>query len=440
MNRVVKFFGIAAAGWFAVQTVSAQAQPNYGDDPETCKRNMSLYRSDYDHKNYDAAIVYWRKVWKDCPQSSPNLTLHGLNMYKFFIEKELDQNKKKALLDTLMQVYEKGMVLRPQNRGTYLVAMSQDIINYANTPENQPQLLKILEDIMTTAKESATALTYASYMRIIMTQNAAGQLSDEELIENYNKVSDYISDAIKQSSNEELARARDAIDDSFITSTAASCENLLKIYGEKYDANKEDVEFLRKLTRNLVRKECTDAELFEKASEQLYALNPSSAAAYNMAMLFLRRENFEKAVEYFEYAIERETESVEKAKYNQTLGQIMLSRYNRFNDAKRYANEAIKLRPDWGQPYVLLATTYASGPKIGEDDFEKAYVYWIVVDKLQRARQVDPDIAPMVDPMIRQFQQHFPKKEEGFFRGINEGATINVGGWVGESTRARFPN
>ena len=440
MNRIVKFLGIAATGWFAVHTVSVQAQPNYGADPNTCQRNLSLYTSDYQQGNYSAAIVNWRKVWRDCPESSPNNATRGISMYKSFIEKELDSNTKTALLDTLLQVYEKGMVLRPQNKGTYLVAMSQDIINYANTPENQPRLMKILEEIMTTSKESATALTYVSYMRIIMTQNASGELSDEELIDNYNKVSDYISDAIKQSSNEDLAKARDAIDDSFASSSAASCDNLLKIYGEKYDANKEDPEFLRKLTRMLVRKECTDSQLFEKASEQQYALNPSSAAAYNMAMLFLRRENFEKAVEYFENAIERETDPVEKAKYNNLVGQIMLSRFNKYTDAKKYAYEAIKLRPDWGQPYILLANTYASGPKIGEDDFEKAYVYWVVVDKLQRARTVDPDVAPLVDPKIREFTQHFPKKEEGFFRGINEGATINVGGWIGETTRARFPN
>ena len=438
MNRVVKIFGIAAAGWFAVMTVSAQ--PNYGDDPATCQRNLSLYRSDYDHKNYDAAIVYWRKVWKDCPQASVNLSAHGIAMYQAFIEKELDQNKKKALLDTLEQVYQKGMVLRPQNKGTYLVSLSQDIIKYADTPENQPKLLKILEEIMTTSKESATPFTYLSYMKIIMTEYTAGNVSDEELIDDYNKVSDYISDAIKQTSNEDLAKVRDAIDDSFANSSAASCENLLKIYGEKYDDNKEDAEFLRKLTRILVRKECTDSELFAKASEQQYALNPSAAAAYNMAMLFLRRENFEKSVEYFENAINRETDPVDKAKYNYQLGGIMLSKYNKYTDAKKYANEAIKLRPDWGEPYILLGTTYASGTKCGDDDFEKAYVYWVVVDKLQRARTVDPDIAPKVDPMIRQFQQHFPKKEEGFFRGINEGATINVGCWIGETTKARFPN
>jgi len=440
MKNVVKSLGVVV-GLFATMTVSAQqTPPNYGDNPAACQRNLSLYRTDYDHKNFDAAIVNWRKVWQDCPQSSVNLANHGIAMYQAFVARELDQNKKMALLDTLMQVYEKGTVLRPNNRGVYLINMTQDMLAYADTPDNYPKLLKMMEDIMSTENDKASAFIYANYMRIIMAQNAAGTLSDEELIDNYNKVSDYINETIKKTASEDLARVRDMIDDSFANSSAASCENLLKIYGEKYDANKDDTDFLRKLTRILVRKECTDAELFEMASEQQYALNPSSAAAYNMARLFLRRGNFEKAVEYLENAIGSETEPFEKADYNYQLGSIMLSHFKRYSEAKRYANEAIRLRPDRGSHYILLANTYASGPKWGEDDFEQRYVYWIVVDKLQRARTVDPDCAPTVDPMIRQFQQHFPKKEEGFFRGINEGATINVPGWIGESTRARFPN
>ena len=422
-------------------TTTAWAQErDYGSDPTTCQRNLSLYRSDYDHRNFDAAIVFWRKVWKDCPNSSINLAGHGIAMYQTFIARELDQNKKKALVDTLIMVYEQGMVLRPQNKGNLLTNMAQDILRFADTPENQPKLLEIWEETMITEKEKTLASVYANYMKKILEMNANGKLSDEELLEDYTKVSDFISEAIKKAPSEDLARVRDMIDDSFASSSAASCENLLSIYGAKYDDNKENADFLRKLTRMLNRKECTDSELFEKASEQQYALNPSSDAAYNMAMLFFRRENFEKAVEYFENAIIEETEPFEKAKYNQLLGQIMLSRYNRYLDAKKYALEAIKLRPDWGLPYKLLADTYASGPKCGEDDFERQYVYWVVVDKLQRARTVDPDFAGTVDPLIRQFTQHFPKKEEAFFRGIQEGATINVGCWINETTRARFPN
>ena len=446
MKKVVKFFGVMAVGLFAVITVSAQPGSvtgtlyGRGQDSVDCVRNLSLYQQDFKHKNYDAAIVNWRKVWQNCPSSSVNNVPRGLVMYQFFIAKELDQTKRSALVDTLMQIYEKGIILRPQNKGNYLANMAQDMIRFANTPENQPKLLKILEETMATEKEKTSALTYANYMKIVLEQNAAGKLSDEDLLEDYTKVNDFITAAIKATSNEELAKARDMIDESFASSNAASCDNLIKTYEAKFEANKNDAEFLRKLTRMLNRKECTDSELFEKASEQQYSLNPSPDAAYNMAKLFFKKENFDKAVEYFENAIKTETDPIEKASYNYQLGAIMLTKYNRHSDAKKYAIEASKLRPDWGAPYVLLANTYANGPKCGADDFEKQYVYWVVVDKLQRAKAVDSDMANLVNPMISQYSQHFPKKEEAFFRNITEGASMTVGCWIGEATKVRFHN
>jgi tetratricopeptide (TPR) repeat protein len=445
MKRIVcNFFGVATICFFSVISVSAQpgsvtgTRFGKGQDSIDCIRNLSLYQSDYRQKNYAAAITNWWKVFKNCPTSSINLATHGIAMYQSFVAKELVEAKKMALVDTLMQVYEAGIKLRPLKKGEYLANMAQDMIKYANTPENQQKLLKILEETMITEKEKTSALTYASYMKIILAENTAGKLSDEELLDNYTKVSDYISAAIRKTPNEELAKARDMIDESFAGSTAASCENLLKIYGAKYEANKNDAEFLRKLTRMLNRKECTDTKLFEMASEQQYALNPTPDAAYNMAKLFFRRENYDKAVEYFENAIESETEPIEKANYYNQLGNIMLAKYNKYDYAKKCAVEASKLRPDWGEPYILLANTYATGPKCGADDFEKAQVFWVVVDKLQKAKSVDPDCAAKVNPMISNFSVYFPKKDEGFFRNITDGASITVSCWINETTKARF--
>jgi len=445
MKTVVKTLGVVAS-LFVVMNVSAQTgaasgtRYGKGQDSVTCVKNFSLFKSDFDLKNYDAAIVHWRKVWRDCPLASNNLTLWGAQMYKYYIEKELNADKKSALIDTIMQVWEKGMVLRPQAAANYRQYMLEDMLKYWDTPENQSKIQIMLEKQMSIQKENTSALTYASYMRIIMAQNTTGQLSDEELLENYTKISDLISNAIKKTSNEELAKARDMIDEQFVNSSAAGCENLLKIYGAKYEANKNDTEFLRKLTRLLNRKECTDSKLFENASEQMYALNPSSDAAYNMAKLFFRRGNYDKAIEYYENAIKSESEPFDQANYYYQLGTIMLSHYKKYNEAKKCALEAIKLRPDWGLPYVLLANTYANGPKCGEDDFEQRYIYWVVVDKLQKAKTVDPDISTMVNSLISQYSQSFPKKEEGFFRNIIEGSSVTIPCWINESTKVRYNN
>lgn len=411
-----------------------------GQDSIDCIRNLSLYQEDYRQNNYAAAIVNWRKVFKNCPQSSANNVPRGINMYQYFISRELDATKKQGMLDTLMMIYEYGNQVRPRDKGRNLTLMAQDLIRFANTPENQSKILKLLEESMTIEKEKTLAITYASYMKQSLEMNAAGQLTDEQLLDNYTKVSGFLTAALKVTPTEELAKARDMIDDGFAKSPAANCGNLVKIYTPKYEANKNDIDFLRKLTYLLNRNECTDTQLFEQASEQQVALDPSSAAAYNMAKLFLKKENFDKAVEYYESAIKLAADSIDKANYSNQLGNILLAKFNNYEKARRYALNAMRMRPGWGEPYILLANAYASGPKCGENAFEQSHIYWLIVDKLQKAKTVDPDCAAKVNPMIAAFSKHFPKKEDAFFYSVKEGDNISIGCWVNETTKARFIN
>jgi tetratricopeptide (TPR) repeat protein len=415
-----------------------------GQDSIDCVRSFSLYQQDFKNKDYNSAIVNWRKVFKDCPQSSVNNIPRGISMYQYFIAKELDATVKAALVDTLMQIYQFGINLRTQKQGEYLASMAQDMMKYlGNTPENQKKVLTVLEECIQVEKEKTPATIFNHYMNITLRLNGDGIFTDEELLEKYTKLSDLLTVAIKASKEaskekEDLARLRDVIDDNFAKSPAANCENLVKIYGAKFENNQKDLEFLRKLTKLLNRNECTASKLFEQASERQFELEPSSAAAYNMAKLFYKKDNFNKALEYFDSAIEHETDPIDKASYYCQKAQILLTKFNKHTDAKKCVMEAAKLRPDWGEPYVLLANIYAAGPKCGEDDFEKTYVYWVIVDKLIKAKTVDPDYADRVNSSIKTYSQYFPKKEEAFFRSITEGNTMNVGCWINESTRARF--
>ena len=201
MKRVViNFLGLAAIWIFAAQVdVSAQTGAvsgtrfGIGQDSIACTRALSLYQQDYQHRNFDDALVNWRRLWRDCPISSPNLTPQGALMYKHYIDRELNAARKDALIDTLMQVWERGIELRPQVRETYQTQMMQDMLRYLDTPENQHRLLEKLEDLMNTQKERTTAFIYANYMRIIFAQHREGKLSDEDLLDNYNRINDVIS-------------------------------------------------------------------------------------------------------------------------------------------------------------------------------------------------------------------------------------------------------
>ena len=323
MKKVVKFFGLAATGLFAAVNVSAQGGfvQNLGDNPAQCQRNLQIYQTDYQmqmrqtpqQRNFDEVIVYWRRLWAECPLSSPNLTTQGAIIYKHYIDRELNHARRAALVDTLMQIWERSIILRPERATDFQTLMMADMLRYADTPENEGKILDLLRNIMATQGERTTAATYAQYMTRRFTQNREGRLSDEDLLDEYNTISDALTDVINNLNDEDLARVRDMIDNLFINSNAASRENLLRIYSARYDENLDNEVWLRRLTRLLTQREYTDTELYANAAERLYALNPTPAAAYSMAMLFMERGNIERAIEYFEEAIRNEVNPVDRA-------------------------------------------------------------------------------------------------------------------------------
>jgi hypothetical protein len=88
---------------------------------------------------------------------------------------------------------------------------------------------------------------------------------------------------------------------------------------------------------------------------------------------------------------------------------------------------------------MLIGDIYvAASRNFGEDDFEKATVFWLAVDYFERARRAGQDCAIDAGQKARDYRRYFPNKEEAFFRDLKEGQTYKVGGWINENTKVRF--
>ena len=60
------------------------------------------------------------------------------------------------------------------------------------------------------------------------------------------------------------------------------------------------------------------------------------------------------------------------------------------------------------------------------------------MDKLIKAKQVEPEVAESVNSLISTYAKYFPSKEERFdLPGEFSGSTFTVGGWIGETTTIR---
>lgn len=90
--------------------------------------------------------------------------------------------------------------------------------------------------------------------------------------------------------------------------------------------------------------------------------------------------------------------------------------------------------------YILvnvLAQLYAASPNWSDEGALNKCTYFAAIDKLQRAKSVDPSVAEKANELIRTYSAYVPKDEDLFFLGLKKGNSVTIGGWIGETTTIR---
>ncbi|MBC8004940.1 MAG: hypothetical protein H7X84_05660 [Verrucomicrobia bacterium] len=406
---------------------------------------FTLEKQLYDQKDYKSALPHWRTLYRKYPKSIINVYLHGANMYQSLIEGTKDQKLKAAYVDTLMQIYDKR-IKHFNKKGEVLGRQGTDYLQYMLVNENLTDEARksILEKGYAYLEESVKlqgAETEAPVLILLMQSTKGlyllGDLSKEKVIENYDIASNIINKALqKNATDNNFLIARDNIDQNFQSSGAADCEALINIYTPKFDQIASNVEDLKKMVRMLDRQGCDASPLYGRASEKLYQLEPSAEAAYSMARTFVKAENHDRAEEYYKQAISLEKDPMNLSKYYYEMATLNFA--DSPQEARTYLKKSIDNNPNYGKSYMLLGDLYASSSKsVGADDFERSTVFLLAVDYFNRAKKADPSLSEDANKKINTYTQYFPPKEEIFFRGMNEGQSVTVGGWIGESTTIR---
>ena len=409
--------------------------------------NYTMYDQFYKQKDYKSAMGPWRKVFRQYPKSSLNLYIHGANMYEAKIDASEDWSVKNQYIDSLMNVYDRRVKYFNQ-KGFVLGRKGTDFLKYklANEGLSDDELktiLKkgygILEEAIGLEKNETEVAVLVVFMQASKRLFIMGELPKEAVAQNYNQASSILDACLaKEPDSEKYLAAKPLVDQLFQTSGAADCEALVALYEPKFDEIALNIDALKNMLRVLDKQDCTESELFAKASEKLYSLEPSAEAAFNMARLFVKRDEFDRAKEYYHNAIASETDKELLAKYYYELGIFTFVKENAYQKARDYARKALENNPNSGRALILIGDIYAQYSKhYGESDFEHQALYWLAVDYYQKAKRVDPDSFASANTKINTYRVYFPDKETLFFQGFQDGQTYTFGSWINESTKAR---
>lgn len=427
MKRFILMISVAVLALAGSSTLSAQGK--FGPDSAECIKYLSYYTEYYKQKNYDSAIPNWRKAYQLCPPTSRySLLQHGTTLVKRLIQ----QNSKNpiykaALVDSLMTIYDQRVEFWPKYATSSLNNKASDIYNYMK--QEREKMYAGLTEVISINKSETTPNIFLFQINTAIDLYKDGIFDAETVINAYEQAVEYLAAAQPKNDTERgtIEKTVGDIENLFISSQVASCDNLISLFGPRYEANPENLDLAKNIVKMmLVTDGCTDNDLFLNAVTTIYNLEPSHNSAYNLYKLYSSRADVDNAVKYMEEAIASEGSDDEAdAGYSFELAAFC---YKNGRNAKAIeaAQKAIELSDTFdGKAYMLMGTLWG-GLVCPGNDIETRAKYWVAVDYMVKAKNADPSLAEDANKLISQYSSYYPQTAEAFMYDVTDGQAYTV--------------
>ena len=428
---------------------------NVTTNAQDCETDYSLYReyighwkqAKYNPNNINPQMITsWRNVYNNCPDLRQNTYLDGVTIMTYaFIRPEKNAEMKDKYVDTLIMIYDKRAEYFPNGKngsqiGNIMGRKGIDIYTWA--PHRYEEAYNALKQAIDLDGNNSNYAFIDTYFPLVITMVKNGKLEESTILEEYGRlmeIADYNIQVNTEMANEKLLNNFNATKANLDIAVQpyANCEDLVRIYQPKFDADPENVELLTKIAKTLEKRKCDDSQLYLSVAVNLHKVNPSPESAYLIGKKYLSEKDYGQATKYL---LESTKSSNKEWAYQSYiyLAQIMNMNKN-YEQGRTYARKAYDLDRTKGEPFIIIGQLYAASAKdCGTGDLETKAAYWAAVDQFEKAKSVDSSIASKANELINAYSHYFPSVETIFFNGYEEGQTFTLDKcWIGETTKVR---
>lgn len=434
-------------------------------DNEEDINTLSIFDQYAKAKNYEAAYGPWMELRQRNPKFSRAIYTHGEKILKHKI-KNSSGSEKVAFINDLVKLWdERQMYFASKTpKGQYMAKACQLEYDYKKELNKTEDYLYECFDAAYKAdsKTFTNPKSLYTYFSLMVDLYDADKKSAQALFNKYDDISEKIEleiknytqklnkyvpvgeeevqlsskDAKKVKSYNSYLGAYNKIAGSVDSKLGerANCENLIPLYTRDFEGFKNDGVWLQRAMNRMFTKECTDDPLFVKIVEQKNAIEPNASTAYYLGILKDKEGNSNEALNYYNQAVDLETDSYEKAKIlNRIAGKFR--KKGSYGKARSYYSKALAENPSLGSAHIAIAAMYATSAKnCGTDNFTKRAVYWLAAQEVRKAGRVDASLKKNSSQNASRYMAQAPSKSEIFTSG-RDGETIKIGCWIGRSVK-----
>ncbi len=393
---------------------------------------MKQFKASKDVRFCLEAYPQWKVIVANCPKQSKNLYINGAKIMEAMIAQTKSDAERDSLIAELMHMYD----VRIANYGdaANVTAMkAMDLESY-----RKEDALKDCYDLYLAAvKLDGIKPEYVvKFMETTIRYVKAGFAEPTLVVDNYDIASDLLDKELDKADSAKGVLIRSyiaGVENAF--SPYADCSHLVEIYSKKFQADPNNVDLLKKITNIMMKKGCTEEQLFFDATDNLYKLEPSPITAYRMGQMCVSKKRFADAVKYLTNAVNDLEAKSDKYGACMLLGYAQ-AQQGSYAAARSSYYRAAEIDNTKGDPYLQIASLYMSHHS-SDDGMGGRSAYWAAADKAARARSIDPSVADDANRIISKCAGAYPKKADAFMLNLMDGQSFVVPGWIGESTTVR---
>jgi len=421
---------------------------------EECVINVSLFNESVKNKQYADAWEPWWQVYTTCPNANKAIYTRGDELVEWKISQTQDQKEYEELRQLLLTLHDKRIKYfgdDPKYPKAYILGLKG--VDYCNFFKEDP----LKDPAYGWLKESIEGMGNKSQIQVLKQfadlSNTRYKSDPDKYatayISDYQMVSMILAAQAADPANKNAARAqenKDYVDQMFASSGAANCEKLDEIFGPIVNDNLSNLDMLNKIMAMFRRVKCTESEIYFTAAAASHKLEPTEESAAGCAKMCMKKGDYKDAVTYYEQAIELapEDDKEDRSEYLFNIAYIYFDKIKSYQLSRQYLRRSLELMANQGRCYILMGMLYAGSQPYGEGmapakaAILNKTVFWAAVDKFQKAKMVDPDVAEDANKLIASYSKYFPTKEEIFdLPELQDGASFTVGGWIQENTTCR---
>ena len=451
---------------FSILLVITTITLSYSQQNEDDINALSIFNEYSKAKNYEAAYGPWMELRNRNPKFHLGIYSEGEKILKYKIKNSLEDEKISFIQDLILLYSQRREYFKTKTPlGKFLAKSAKvqydfrDELNITNLDLFNSYDNAFKSDL----KSFNNPVDLLTYFKLAVKLFDDGIKTAEELFTKYDEVSEKVESEVENytlklnaflpmdNSTEVTYSKKDAQKirayNSYLKGYAqiskgmdislgirANCENLVILYQKNYEENKNDGLWLQRAMNRLAGKDCIDTELFVTILQQKNNLEPNPDTSYYLGIIKDREGEAQEALEYYNQAIELQTDGYKKAKILFKIA-TNFKKSGSFSKARSYYRKALRFNPSMGKCYIAIAQMYASSAKnCGLDNFSQRAVYWLASYEALKASKVDPNLKKAASNSSKNYLAKAPQKSEIFSSG-REGELITIGCWIGSSVK-----